>query len=354
MAEISYPFAAASAGGGSEMVSQVEWQNMAHLWASDRIDYQFTQSSHPSETLPFYAEIVGANVVTQAGSAWVGGFYYRNDAPISKPAPTNMGTQPRYDLVILRADMATGSVNLDLKTGTPAANPQEPTVQRTPGGVWEMPLWAIYLEGNDGGRTLYDRRRFDGPGTVWTPQNGASVSASLPPGNFVVNMDTYSAGYQYEGFRGRDGFAITRHLGKRWQYTPDLFTVTNKPATANRKGFWRYIAPGTVQFSATFTNSSTRAVESTTASGAIGFTLPVNTTRSSLIILNGYLDNPERRNGLPNFVEIVAKNEAGGNRNCYFLYPNNNNLAEGLDGLTLMPGKSVLTVTGVYETNDFD
>src|SRR5690606_21271523 len=291
MAEISYPFAEDTPGGGSKMVSQIEWQNMAHLWASDRIDFQFTQNTYSSSALPFYAEVVGANILVQPGSAWVGGFYYRNDAPHPLPAPTNNGTRARYDLIVLRADMSTGSVNLARIEGVPSTSPQEPAVQRTPGGIWEMPLWAVLVEAQDGGRTFYDRRRFNGPGHVWTPQNGASIAASIPPGNFVVNMDTYNSGYQYEGFRGRDGFTIARHLGKRWSYTPTLFTVTSLPVNVQRKAFWRYIAPGTVHFSMTITNPNTRAIEAVSSGWTIGFNLPVATTKEAPILLKGMVHN---------------------------------------------------------------
>lgn len=354
MAEISYPFAAASPGGGSEMVSQNEWQNMATLWASDRIDFQFQENSYAPTELPFYAAITGPDLVIQPGSAWVGGFYYRSDAPISKPAPANAGAQPRIDLVVLRADLGEGSVNLAIKTGTPAANPQEPAVQRVYGGVWEMPLWAIRLEANNGARTVVDRRRFDGPGHVWTPQFGADVSASIPPGNFIVNMDAYKAGYQYEGFRGRDGFSITRHLGKRWSYTPDLFTVTNKPATSNRKGYWRYIAPGTVFVAINIENTSTKAVTASGDGWTIGFTLPIPTSKTTPTILSGFCNNPERRNNLPNFIDITCKTGSGGNTSCYLYYPNPTSPKEGLDGFKTIPGKSTLTIMGVYETNQFD
>jgi hypothetical protein len=351
MAETSYPFAEDTAGGGSKMVSQVQWQQMSHLWASDRIDLQLTQNStYAPADLPFFASIVGANLVVQAGSAWVGGFYYRNDSTWSQAAPTNSAAMPRIDLVVLRADLSTGSVNLAIKSGLPALHPVEPAVHRTPGGVWEMPLWAFQMSANNGARTLLDRRRFDGPGQVWTPQYGEEISESIPPGNFIVNMDAYNAGYQYEGFRSRDGFAITRHLGKRWEYTPSLFTVTGLPPAGNRKGYWRYIAPGTVQFSMEISNTSTKECRTTTT--IIGFTLPVPASKTAPSSFSGFLDNPEVRSEMPNFVDIPAR--ASGGSNAYLYYQNTTTLKQGLDGLRVIPGKSTLSVSGVYETNEFD
>lgn len=354
MAEISYPFAAASAGGGSELVSQVEWQNMSHLWSPDRIDFQLTEPTYTNSSLPFWAEFSGADLVIHPGSAWVGGFYYKLDAPLTLTAPTNGGAQPRTDLIVLRADMATGSVNVAIKQGQAAATPVEPTVQRTLGGVWEMPLWAFELEANNGARGPRDRRRFDVPGVTAAPWYAAEVSQGSPAGNFVLDMDANNTGGQTEGFRGRDGFAVTRHLGKRREYTPDLFPVSNKPATANRKGYWRYIAPGTVQFTIHIQNTSTRAVADTRTSPIIGFTLPRAATVIAPCVFHGFVRNPGNRDGLPNFIDIVATNGGGGNSNCYLYYPNDSNPSLGLDALKLIPGKSDLTLTGIYETNDFD
>src|SRR5690606_9238453 len=142
-------------------------------------------------------------------------------------------------------------------------------------------------EAQDGGRTFYDRRRFNGPGHVWTPQNGASIAASIPPGNFVVNMDTYNSGYQYEGFRGRDGFTIARHLGNRWSYTPTLFTVTSLPGNVQRKALWRHIAPGTDHFSMSITHPTTRASEAESRGCTLGFLPPVATPKDAPSLLNG-------------------------------------------------------------------
>jgi hypothetical protein len=355
MAEISYPFAAASAGGGSEMVSQVEWQSMSHLWGPDRIDFQLVSNTYTSAALPLNAEIVGTDIVIQAGAAWVGGFYYKNDAPLSLPVPTNSGATDRMDLVVIRLDMAAGSANLAIKTGQAATSPVEPQVQRVVGGVWEMPVWRVLAEKNNGARTLSDRRRFDAPGATYAPWNASLVAAGSPQGSVVVDMDSNnnSGDTQQEFFKGRDGIFIARHLGKRRAYTPDLFTVSNKPTAANRKGWWRYTAPGTVQFSIQVNNTSTKAVEATGDGWIIGFTLPVAASRVTRFVLHGFLDNPERRNGLPNFVDIKVRGSAGGNTSAYLYYPNVDT-PDGLDGLRIIPGKSELLVSGVYETNQFD
>lgn len=353
MAEISYPFAADNSSGGSKNVSQNEWQNMSHLWGNDRIDFQLTESSYSANTMPFFATISGSNIVVQSGSAWVGGFYYRNDGPLSKPAPTNSGTLPRIDLVVLRADLTKGSVNVEIRPGTPSANPSEPSPQRTPGGIWEMPLWAVQLAANNGARTLEDRRRFDGPGMTYVPWNAPTVSRNMPPGNFILDMDSNTNDSQREGFNGRDGFVITRHLGKRKPFTPTLLGSTSQPSAADRKGHWRYIAPGTVQFSLLIENKTTKEIITSSGVTALGFTLPVSTSRTIPSILSGYLSNPESRDGIPNLNDVVCR-ASPNSQNVYMRIQSPTSLASGLDGLQKIPGKSELIVTGVYETDDFE
>ncbi|AWN05304.1 minor tail protein [Streptomyces phage Ibantik] len=353
MAESSYPFAAASAGGGSPMVSQAQWQAMSHMWATDRIDFQLTNYNYASNQLPFYAELVGGNLVVQPGNAWTGGFYYKLDSAWSQGAPTNSGSQPRIDLLVLRANMSSGDVYLAVKQGQAAANPKEPTLTRDLGGNWEMPMWALRCEANNGARTLEDRRRFDGPGTIYTPWNRIYAAQNSPLGNFTVDMDSNDSGGMEEGFYGKDGDMITRTLGKRRAYTPDLLSVSNKPSAANRKGYYRYIAPGTVAFSAEIINTSSNPVKTTSGASSIGLTLPVNCSITISTILNGHLSNPEVREGMPNLVDVTCKTNVG-TRNSYLMRPDYNDLSEGLNSLTVIPGKSALVISGVYETNDLD
>lgn len=350
MAETSYPFAADTAGGGGKLVSDVQWQAMSHLWGPDRIDFQLTASSYATSEMPFYPNLVGSDISVGAGAAWVGGFYYKNDSPWVKPAPTNSGAQPRVDLVVIRADMSAGSVNLAIKTGAPAANPVEPAVQRTPGGIWEMPICAIRCEANNGARTIGERRRFDVPGMVSSPWNGKEVLEGMPPGAFNLDMDANQNDTQSESFLGRDGYMITRHLGRRRSWTPDLLSASNKPPTANRAGYWRRTAPGTVAFSFEIRNSSSTACKAS----AMVATLPVQAGNIIPTILKGMIVNPERRDGLPNFVEVVAKTTTTGNNNLYLYITGFKTLGEGLNAMTILPGKSTLSVSGEYETNEFE
>ncbi|BET51760.1 hypothetical protein RGQ21_67420 [Kitasatospora aureofaciens] len=351
MAETSYPFAEDSAGGGGKLVSVGQWQDMAHLWGADAIDHQLVLGD-TSGGLPFYCTLDGTNLVIQPGEAWVGGFRYKLDAPLTIPAPTNPSlSQRRWDLVVIRADMATGAVNIGIAEGQPSITAREPEPKRVPGGIWELPIWAIHLPTNNQTRTLEDRRRYSSSGPVDVAWNRDFISKSLPVGTFTIDQDINSSGGQQEGFRGIDGDMVTRGLGARRKYTPDILTVSNKPPTANRECYWRIIAPGTASFSMQIRNTSSTEVKS---SSALVVTLPTVPANSIPTILTGYIDNPESRNGLPNIVHIVAKTASSGSNYLYLYYPATSTLAEGLNVLTTIPGKSTLIISGVYETGQFE
>ncbi|MFD5308320.1 hypothetical protein [Streptomyces ardesiacus] len=351
MAEISYPFADNSAGGGGKLVSVAQWQKMSHQWAPDAIDRQIVLGD-TSGGLPFYCSIEGSNLLVRPGSAWVGGFYYTLDAPKTIPLPTNPSNLgSRIDVLVIRANMATGAVNLAISEGQPSVQAREAEPQRVLGGIWEMPIWAINLPRNGGAATIADRRRYSRPEAVDVAWNRDLISKTLPVGTFTIDQDINSSGGQQEGFRGIDGDMVTRGLGARRKWTPDILSATNKPPAAQREGYWRRIAPGTASFSLQIRNTSSSPVTSTSA---IVLTLPTQVANTIPTILQGQIDNPENRNGLPNFVDIVAKTSSTGNNYLYLYYPSPTTLSEGLDVLKTIPGKSTLIVSGVYETNDFE
>jgi hypothetical protein len=351
MAETSYPFADSSAGGGGKLVSVGQWQSMAHLWGPDAIDHQLVLGD-TAVGLPFHCVLDGTNLVIQPGEATVGGFRYKLDAPLTIPAPTNPSlSQRRIDLVVIRADMATGSVNIKVSEGQPAIVAREPEPKRELGGIWELPIWSVELASNNQSRTLNDRRRYSHSGSVDVAWNRDFVSKSLPVGTFTVDQDINSSGGQQEGFRGADGDMVTRGLGARRKFTPDILTVSNKPPAANRECYWRIIAPGTASFSMQIRNTSSTEVKS---SSAVVITLPEIPANTIPTILTGYIDNPESRNGLPNIVHIVAKTSSVGQNYLYLYYPATSTLSEGLNVLTTIPGKSTLIISGVYETGQFE
>ncbi|MEV5913375.1 hypothetical protein AB0M00_31345 [Streptomyces chartreusis] len=353
MAEISYPFNADNANGGSQIVSQAQWQSMARMWGGDRVDFQLTATSYGTTSLPFNASIVnGRTVQINAGKAWVGGFYYTLTSTLSVTVPNNSTTKPRKDLIVLQADMAKSAVNIVLVTGTAAATPVVPQPRRQVGGIWEMPLYEVDCAANNASISISGRMPFDVPGRAAYPWNTDTSAELLPRGSFVYDMDNNGGDTQKEAFKGRDGYVVTRHLGKSRTYTPSMVGIAN-PAT--RTGRWRWIAPNMVWFSLYIASTSTSDLKVSGDNWTYGVTLPVPANGSTGQVFSGLIDN----NGtgaspnLPNFVDITAKTNRGGSTSTMNLYmPNANYTADtGLDGIQYFPRKGFLTISGIYEAD---
>lgn len=352
MAEISYPFNAENANGGTHIVSQVQWQQMAAFWGGDRIAFHLTDSTYSGSALPFTGWVEnGRDVRIGSGSAWVGGFYYQNTGTVTFTIPGNATTKPRKDLVVIRADMATSSVNLALLPGMPAATPKEPRPTRSIGGVWEMPLFCVDVPANNGAITLTRRAPFYLPNTVsypWSAEDSASIASR---NSFSVDLDSNASGGQQEAWHGVDGYVTTRHLGKSRTYTPSMVHCSN-PAT--RQGRWRYIAPNTVWFSIYIASTSSSDYKVSGDNWIIGVTLPVKAKGATGQTFSGHLDNngSGSSSALPNFVSILGKTSRGSDTSTMYLFiPNPKTTSEGLDGLKLFPRRGSLTISGVYETN---
>jgi hypothetical protein len=354
--EISYPFSADSAGGGSQMMSQLQWQYMARQFGKDRVDFRLTSTSLASSDLPFYAQVVNGTTVSIApGRALVGGFFYQLTATQTLTIAANTGATGRIDLIVLRADLTAGAVNLKVVQGQPAASPKVPTLTKSYGGVWEMPLHQVIVPANSGALSLVNVMPFDFPEHFAAPWNVAQAAALQQVGTFAVDMDNNNTDTQTEYFVGRDGFVATRDLGKPRTYTPSLVNITGDVPTANKIGRWRWISPGVVYFSAVVINDYEDTGPVRTGSSVIGLTLPVPASGGTGQVLNGVLSNPYYGGGLPNLVEIhgLTAKSSSAQTVISLYYPNASNLSEGMDGLRAIPPRSKLTISGVYEASTF-
>ena len=354
--EVSYPFAADSAGGGSQMVSQAQWQYLARTFAKDRVDFRLDQTSIDAFSLPFQASVTNGTTVTlQPGRALVGGFYYQLTAASTVTIAANSGSTGRIDLIVLRANMSTSSVNLAVVQGQPAATPKAPTLTKTYGGIWEMPLHQVTVPANSGALSLVPVMPFDGHETVAVPWNAVQAAAYRTNGSFLIDMDSNNTDTQSEYWVGRDGNVISRDLSKSRGYTPSLVNVDNDLPSANKTGRWRWIAPGMVYFSAYFVNDWEDGAPTRTGSNTVGFTLPTPASGATGQVVKGILRNPNYNGGLPNIIEIHAEIGQSGSAQstATLLYPNPTNTSEGLDGLRAIPPLSNLKISGVYEAATF-
>jgi hypothetical protein len=355
MAEISYPFAADSSGGGTKMVSQAQWQLMAKMMGGDRVDFQLTSTNYAGNALPFWATISNGQVSIQPGNAFVGGFYYQLTSSIALNITPNTGAVPRTDLVVIRADLAAGSVNLAIVTGQPAPSPVTPAPTKTPNGRWEMPLYTLSVPANNGTVTATSIISYQVPGNVAVPWNASVTAPLLPVGTTFIDMDSNTNDVQTEWFRGRDASLEVRDYGKSRLYTPTVANAKSQTPVgqATRTGRWRWIAPNTVFFSVNIYTVSEIDIAST--EWHMGITLPVPACGKTGQIVSGHIYNGKMNGGLPNIIHVLGEIPSGGASSVLYLdYPSPNSTAAGYDGLGKLPAASELIISGVYEANKFN
>ncbi|MEU3825233.1 hypothetical protein AB0F36_07895 [Streptomyces sp. NPDC029080] len=351
MAELSYPFSAANGSGGSNTVSQAQWQKMARMWGGDRVDRRLTASSYESTDLPFYTSTTGRTVVVNAGRAWVGGFYYELTGTQSLTIADNTSKYPRIDIIVLRADLTAGSVNLAVVAGQPAATPVAPQPTRATSGNWEMVLHEVAVPANNAAISVSSRLQFDMPPVLESPWNTDLTASYVQSGTFLYDMDVNRNTSQTEGFKGRDGFMWTRTLGKSYSYTPSMFNGKSSPGV--RKGRYRWIAPNTVYFEAEFDAYEDVGVAVSGSNTYLGITLPTPASGAMRQVLTGLIANPAEQGNMPNLMQITALTGSG-TSNVALYTQNWTNLAQGLDGLRLLPPQSKLYISGTYEANVFN
>ncbi|MER6086530.1 hypothetical protein [Streptomyces bluensis] len=350
MAEISYPFNADNANGGTSIISQTQWQAMAAGWAGDYVDFRLTT---PGESLPFVASVVnGRDLQIGSGRAWVGGFYYQNTSTKTLTVPANSTTRGRKDLVVIQADISKSSVNLALRTGTAAASPAEPFPTRNRGGVWEMALYVVDVPANNGALTLTRRAPFTMGSIAAFPWSARESALLMPPNTLGIDVDQNASGGQAEVFRGTDGYVTTRHLGKTRTYTPGLVN-SGSMSSSLRTGRWRWAGPNLVWFQVTINNTTSKPVEATGSNWRVGITLPQTCNAKGIQVLSGYLANPNKSSGMPNMLSITATTHPK-STTLYLSIPNYRTPTEGLDGLRQFPAKSTFSISGVYEANEFN
>ncbi|HEX2315163.1 MAG TPA: hypothetical protein VHJ17_15580 [Thermomonospora sp.] len=133
----------------------------------------------------------GLNIKVSPGYAHVAGYWYESsgDGETRQVAPG--GSQPRVDLVLLRADPAANTVTAVVRPGTPSAAPTPPALVRTPGGAWELPLAHVRVAANAttiGVGEITDAREF--AGTTVAPSYSFNRPDRPSMGQLIYEHDT--------------------------------------------------------------------------------------------------------------------------------------------------------------------
>ena len=84
-----------------------------------------------NDELAVTADGSGMAVTLPAGRAWISGYHYRNDAPITLPIANADGVLHRKDTVVLRWDVNARSITAQVLAGTFSSSPIAPPVVRS-------------------------------------------------------------------------------------------------------------------------------------------------------------------------------------------------------------------------------
>lgn len=137
MASSSWP------DGTPRTVDDNEYEILGSAWSVDGV------VGSPTDTPVVYADSTGMQVKIRAGRYGVlhGKGWYSGAVELTKAIAANSSGQPRIDLVVLGLDRSTQLVTEYVKTGTAAASPVPPALQRDAAGAgtgkWEIPIARV-------------------------------------------------------------------------------------------------------------------------------------------------------------------------------------------------------------------
>ena len=111
--------------------------------------------------------------------------------------------------------------------------------------------------------------------------------------------------------------------------------------------------PNTVFFSVRYTTGATAPTTGGTSGLTMNLPVPANGTTGQVI--KGVVYNLTSANALPNIFDITMMIPQGSSPTYgSFIRPSTVGLIYGYDNLTLMPAHSTLTLSGVYEANQYN
>jgi hypothetical protein len=191
--------------------AQAQWYRYAPTWGpSGVIDSPTASASAGGLGLSFS----GLTPTLAIGRAWVRGAGYEisGTAKTMTAVPANANaTLSRRDRIVLRRDLAAGTVTLVLIQGTPLASPTPPALTQVETGQWDMPLFSFLVPPASGSTItgIVDERLFIDPATgdlmVYTMANRPTVG--LVAGMKIRAADDVARVYTYDGTYWRNGSA---------------------------------------------------------------------------------------------------------------------------------------------------
>ena len=173
-----------------------EWSDVWKTWLEPDTTIHGVIRGYGNE---YTANDIVSPVSIGTGYAMVDGKWHKSDAAVDFVI-ANPTVNPRIDRIVLRKTWATQLVRLTLISGAEAAAPTLPAITQNDGSVWDITLWAVYID-VAGNITLIDERNFipykenannnviiNGNMSIW---QAGQTWALFPSGASLVDMFGY-------------------------------------------------------------------------------------------------------------------------------------------------------------------
>lgn len=135
------------------------------------------------------SNVSGLQTKMASGSAYIEGFMYQNTADITFTHDSADATNPRIDRIVLKLDRGVNvrAINAMIKKGTPATNPQPPTLQRDD-VIYELSLAQVRVNAGATVIASVTDERLD-------PSVAGLVSSLItaPTDGFIQDWNTFMA-----------------------------------------------------------------------------------------------------------------------------------------------------------------
>lgn len=158
--------------------------------------YESGVSVKEDNTMTLGVTSEAAIIKVDSGFAIVKGFYLYNDS-IKSIAVTPDANYDRIDRVVVRLNISTSKVSIEVKKGTAGSKPQPPELQRD-NLIYELSLAQVYIS-RSGAITITDERyRKELCGAI-RPKNLSEFNGMIK--GFTEQFDRWFASQQAKGWR---------------------------------------------------------------------------------------------------------------------------------------------------------
>ncbi|GAA0579389.1 hypothetical protein GCM10010394_04930 [Streptomyces crystallinus] len=339
MAESSWPFGT----GDGQRVDPTRWQSLTTAGSPSGVVGRWGDAALSVSVSPSQAGAVDV----APGRAFVRGFIYQTDQPVTLPLNTQTEPNPRIDLVVVELDVPNSSASLRILKGQPAAVPVAPGVRQIDGGIWQYPLAQVTVRrGQTAVDTIRDVRTLLDSGRP--PAVAATnVPTNPTPGDLAYYKSQDSGAEELHMYAARGGWSIAASLGKAMSYTPQLSYAAG---SYSAKGQYQWLSSNSMAVSINVRNTSGK----TWKTDALNVTLPTKSRGGMWQVLTCALMNNEHADGnggMPNYT--IGSAYTYGGSTCQPVFQTTGSPINGGDWWGTFPVDSTLIVTGVYVADYF-